>query len=142
AITIDEVSAPGSQDGLLGMALDPGLLAGSGNDYLYVAYSYVDQARGPVAVVADPDSPYRFLYGKIVRFTYSAASGTLGSPVELIAGLPVGNDHVSGRLKFGPDRKLYYTAGDRGHDQLGNFCLPIEAQRLPTQEELAASRYD
>src|SRR5271154_1129780 len=33
AITIGEVSAPGSQDGLLGMALHPDLLKGAGNDY-------------------------------------------------------------------------------------------------------------
>src|SRR5262245_59720929 len=32
ALTIDEVSAPGGQDGLLGMALDPQLLKGSGPD--------------------------------------------------------------------------------------------------------------
>src|SRR5205823_10071230 len=37
AITIDEVSAPGSQDGLLGMALHPELL--KGNNYVYVAYT-------------------------------------------------------------------------------------------------------
>jgi glucose/arabinose dehydrogenase len=37
AITIEEVSAPGSQDGLLGMALQPELLRGSGQDYVYVA---------------------------------------------------------------------------------------------------------
>src|SRR5215475_13501646 len=33
AITIQEVSAPGAQDGLLGMALHPELLKGTGNDY-------------------------------------------------------------------------------------------------------------
>ena len=36
AITIDEVSAPGGQDGLLGMALHPELLKGTGNDFVYV----------------------------------------------------------------------------------------------------------
>ena len=60
-------------------------------------------------------------------------SGTLSDPLDLIAGLPVSNDHVSGRLKIGPDKKLYFTIGDEGHNQLGNFCLPIEAQRLPTR---------
>src|SRR3954453_6011593 len=33
AVTIGEVSAPGGQDGLLGMALHPELLKGTGNDY-------------------------------------------------------------------------------------------------------------
>jgi len=143
AITIDEVFAPGGQDGLLGMALDPGLLKGTGNDFVYAAYTYSDLTKGPNHMVAaDERNPYRHLYGKIVRLTYDAATGTLSSPVELIKGLPAGNDHDAGRLKFGPDRKLYFTIGDGGHDQLGNFCLPIEAQRLPTKEEVKAKNFE
>lgn len=140
-VTIGEAYAPGGQDGLLGLALHPDLLKGTGNDYVYTAYTYVDEARGADPVVADPQSPYRFLYTKIVRFTYDAASRTLVDPKELIAGLPASNDHNSGRMKIGPDGALYYTIGDGGKDQLGNWCIPIEAQRLPTAEELAARDY-
>ncbi len=46
AITIDEVSAPGSRDGLLGMALDPAL------NYVYSAYTYVDRSKGENPAVA------------------------------------------------------------------------------------------
>src|SRR3954469_25442152 len=46
AITINEVSAPGSQDGLLGMALHPELLKGAGHDYVYAAYTYIDRSKG------------------------------------------------------------------------------------------------
>jgi glucose/arabinose dehydrogenase len=111
AITIEEVSAPGGQDGLLGMALHPELLKGTGKDFVYVAYTYRDEAKGPDPTITDPKSPYRFLYAKIVRLRYSAASGTLSEPVNVITGLPAGNDHVAGRLKFGPDQKLYLTLG-------------------------------
>ena len=135
AITIDEVSAPGGQDGLLGMALD---LA---NNYVYAGYTYVDRSKGENPAVTGKPPAYRYLYGKIVRFTYDKASGTLSKSQDVITGLPVGNDHVSGRLKIGPDRKLYYTVGDQGHNQLGNFCLPIEAQRLPTQDEVNRKVY-
>lgn len=141
AITISEVSAPGGQDGLLGMALHPDLLKGTGNDYVYAAYTYVDKSKGVSPAVANAESSYRYLYGKIVRLSYNRASGTLSNPVDLITGLPAGNDHVSGRLKIGPDRKLYLTVGDEGHDQQGNFCLPIEAQRLPTQDEIKSKQY-
>jgi PQQ-dependent dehydrogenase (s-GDH family) len=141
AITIDEVSAPGGQDGLLGMALHPELLRGTGNDYVYAAYTYVDRSQGPDPTIADPKSPYRFLYGKIVRLTYDPATKTLSKPVNLVTGLPAGNDHVSGRLKFGPDRKLYFSIGDQGNNQLGNFCLPAESQRLPTKAEIDARNY-
>src|SRR5437667_8695377 len=53
AITIEDVSAPGGQDGLLGMAFDPDLLKGTGHDYVYVAYTYVDKAKGPDLTVTD-----------------------------------------------------------------------------------------
>lgn len=139
AIDIEEVSAPGGQDGLLGLALDPGLLQGTGNDYVYAAYTYVDKERPKHEWVADPFSPYANLFAKIVRLTYNEADGTLSDPVELIAGMPGQNDHNSGRLKFGPDAKLYYTIGDGGKGQLGNWCIPIEAQRLPTGDEIGAS---
>jgi PQQ-dependent dehydrogenase (s-GDH family) len=141
AITIDEVSAPGGQDGLLGMALHPDLLKGKGNDYVYVAYTYVDKAKGPDPTVTDAASPYRYLYGKIVRLTYSAADQTLSRPMTVISGLPAGDDHVGGRLKFGPDQKLYFTIGDQGHNQFASFCLPIESQRLPTQKEIDGRDY-
>ena len=88
AITIDEVSAPGGQDGLLGMALHPELLKGTGNDFVYIGYTYVDQAKGPDPHVPDPKDPYRYLYGKIVRLTYNTANGRLSNPVNIITGLP------------------------------------------------------
>ncbi len=141
AITLTEVSAPGGQDGLLGLALHPQLLKNTGNDFVYAAYSYIDQSKGPVPYIKDPKSPYRFLYMKIVRLTYDAATGTLSKPQDVINGMPAGNDHDGGRLKFGPDQKLYLTLGDRGHNQLGNFCLATEAQRLPTKKELADKNY-
>lgn len=141
AITIDEVSAPGGQDGLLGMALHPELLKKTGNDFVYVAYTYVDQSKGANPAIADPNSRYRYLYGKIVRLTYDAATGQLSSPLNVLTGLPAGNDHVAGRLKFGPDQKLYFTIGDRGNNQLGNYCLAVESQRLPKKQELARQDY-
>jgi PQQ-dependent dehydrogenase (s-GDH family) len=141
AIRIEEVSAPGGQDGLLGLALHPDLLKGTGDDFVFVAYTYVDKGKGPNPTITDSRSPYRYLYAKIVRLTFNAATGTLAAPVNIITGLPAGNDHVAGRLKFGPDQKLYLTLGDRGHNQLGNFCLPIESQRLPTQKEIDGKNY-
>ncbi|MCC6342786.1 MAG: PQQ-dependent sugar dehydrogenase [Bryobacterales bacterium] len=140
AITIEEASAPGGQDGVLGMALHPELLKGTGNDYVYVAYTYIDKEKGADPDVRNPASPYRYLYGKIVRLRYDAATGTLSAPVNVITGLPAGDDHVGGRLIF-TGNKLLFTIGDQGHNQFANFCLPIEAQRLPTRREIAARNY-
>ena len=135
AITIDEVAAPGGQDGLLGLALDwP-------HNHVYVSYTYVDKTLPPDPRVALPNSPYRHLYAKVVRLNYDRATQTLGSPVDIIKGLPAGNDHNAMRLKLGPDRKLYLTIGDQGNNQLGNFCHPVLAQRLPTAAEMKAQDF-
>ncbi len=142
AITIDEISSPGGQDGLLGLALHPELLKGTGNDYVYISYSYIDKAKGPNPNVTDPANPYYYLYFKLVRLSYNAADQTLSSPMDLITGLPASNDHNGGRLKFGPDKKLYYTIGDHGHNQFGNACLLIESQRLPTKQEIQKKNYN
>jgi len=138
AAVIEEVSVPGAQDGLLGLTFHPDLLQGKDRDYVYVSYTYDDRELGadPDAVFAAPG--YRYLYMKVVRFTYDAKSEKLIDPRDVITGLPAGNDHNAGRLKFGPDAKLYLTLGDQGHNQLGNNCLPIESQRLPTQTEMTA----
>jgi PQQ-dependent dehydrogenase (s-GDH family) len=141
AIQIDEAEAPGGQDGLLGLALHPELLTGTGNDYVYTAYQYEDDALPRDETVTDTNSPYANLFTKIVRLTYDEATGTLSDPVALITGMPASNDHNSGRMKIGLDGKLYYTIGDGGNDQLGNWCIPIESQRLPTSEEVAAKNW-
>src|SRR5262245_9906512 len=83
AVTIAEVTAPGSQDGLLGMALHPELLKDTGNDYVYAAYTYVDQSKGANPAFPDARSPYHYLYGKIVRLSYDRAAGTLSKAVDL-----------------------------------------------------------
>jgi PQQ-dependent dehydrogenase (s-GDH family) len=138
---VAEARAPGGQDGLMGLALHPELLQGSGNDYVYAAYTYEDESIGGNAQVADRFSPYKHLYTKIVRLTYDAAANRLADPVNLIAGMPASNDHNSGRLKVGPDGKLYYTIGDGGNNQLGNWCIPIQSQTLPTAEQIVANDY-
>ena len=141
AITIAEVVAKSGQDGLLGLALDPGLSKGTGHDFVYTAYTHVDLTRRADPAAKDPANPYLHTYGKIVRLSYDATTGLLSDPVTLIDGLPAGPDHDSGRMKIGPDGMLYYTIGDRGNDQLANWCIPIEAQRLPTVDEMAAKDY-
>ena len=125
AITIGDL-LPDGPGGLLGMALDPGLLKGTGNDYVYVAYTY-DADAAPTTVT---------FRTKIVRLTYDPRARLLGTPRDILLNLPAGNDHQGGRLVIGPDRKLYFTIGDLGANQLANFCNPNRAQSLPTVEQV------
>jgi PQQ-dependent dehydrogenase (s-GDH family) len=122
--------SPGGQDGVLGLALDPLLLKGSGHDFVYVSYNYLTNTPAPVT------GERRRL--RIVRFTYNRQTHLLHSPKTLITGLPGGTDHQSARLRFGPDGKLYYTIGDQGANQLASFCRPNWAQRLPTAAQVRA----
>jgi PQQ-dependent dehydrogenase (s-GDH family) len=125
--TISEaLASEDAQDGLLGMALHPELLQHTGNDYVYLAYTY--------NVANAPEALDRRI--KIVRYTYDAATQALTNPVELITNLPASNDHNSGRLLLGPDGKLWYTIGDQGSNQYANFCQPIRAQELPSVAEV------
>ncbi|WP_433936453.1 glucose/sorbosone family PQQ-dependent dehydrogenase [Sorangium cellulosum] len=128
AVTISEAYQSGGQDGVLGLALHPDLLQDKGADYVYVSYTYD----------ADPGSAVS-RRTKIRRFTYDPTAGTLGSPVDVITGLPGSDDHNSARLLFGPDQKLYYTVGDQGNNQFNRKCLPVGSQDLPTAAEVAAS---
>ncbi|XXZ36111.1 glucose/sorbosone family PQQ-dependent dehydrogenase [Sorangium sp. So ce321] len=127
AVTITEAYQSGGQDGVLGLALHPGLLQGTGNDHVYVSYTYD----------ADPGSAVN-RKTKIRRYTYNPTAGTLGSPVDLITGLPGSDDHNSARLLIGPDLKLYYTVGDQGNNQFNRKCYPVGSQDLPTATEVAA----
>ncbi len=120
-IQIPDLSSTAFQDGLLGLALHDDLL--NDNPYVYVSYTHLVQGERKQ---------------KIVRFTYeiNADDGSLSSPMTLIDNLPSSNDHNSGRLIFGPDEKLYYTIGDQGSNQGGNYCNAILSQVLPTQTEI------
>lgn len=127
ALTVPDVLiTPGTQDGLMGMALHPQLLKGS--NWVYLAYTY--DADADPAVVDEKV--------KIVRYTFKPATGKLVNPRIVLAGIPGSTDHNSGRLLFGPDGKLYYTVGDQGSNQFARYCDPIEAQTLPTRAQLRA----
>ncbi|WP_437819889.1 glucose/sorbosone family PQQ-dependent dehydrogenase [Sorangium sp. So ce1078] len=128
AVTISEAYQSGGQDGVLGLALHPDLLQGNGTDYVYVSYTYDADAGSAVNRRT-----------KIRRYTYDPTTQTLGSPQDVITGLPGSDDHNSARLLFGPDQKLYYTVGDQGNNQFNRKCLPVGAQDLPTASEVAAN---
>lgn len=123
----------GGQDGLMGLAIHPNFGLGTSEDFVYLAYTYDND---PTAGVQRRT--------KITRYTYTIGTTWVLNPAsatDLIAGLQGSIDHNSGRLKFGPDNKLYYTIGDQGSNQFGNMCNILRSLDLPTTAEVAANDY-
>lgn len=130
ALTIADAVQHHGQDGLLGLALHPDLLRNRGADFVYVALTH-DVDPGPAEI--------RRLM--IRRYQYDARTETLSNPAAVIDNLPAGNDHISGRLVFGIDRRLYLTIGDQGYNQLSQYCSPIHAQELPSAEDVRTDNF-
>ena len=87
-----------SEAGLLGLALSPNF---SQDRYLYVHYTYREGNT---------------LKNRVVRFTEQG--GKAVNPVVLLENIPGSGIHDGGRLRFGPDGKLYITAGDSSNSEL------------------------
>lgn len=127
ALVIDDVYQSVVQDGLMGMALHPGLLTQSNRDYVYVSYTY-DRDPGPGL-----DRRLR-----IRRYTYDAGAKVLRAPIDILANLPAHDDHGGARIVIGADGKLYLSRGDNGSNWLSNYCNRIRSQDLPSAGEIAA----
>ena len=83
------------EGGLLGLALDPKF---DQNHFLYLYYTYFE---------------FPYTYNKVLRYTEN--NNTLSDELVLVDKIPGGLVHDGGRLKFGPDQKLYITTGDAGN---------------------------
>ena len=127
AVTIPEVNTTFTQDGLLGLTFHADLLRNTGNDFVYVAFTY-------------DDAPGTALARRLAvrRYRYDQSTRTLVEPTDILTGLPTDTDHVGGRLAFGPDRKLYLTIGDQGSNFGANRCNANHAQDLPTAAQVKA----
>jgi glucose/arabinose dehydrogenase len=82
------------EGGLLGLALDPDF---SENHTMYIIYTYGDTNQ---------------MFNRVVSLTEE--NNRIISSQVLLDFIPGGQVHNGGRLKIGPDRKLYISTGDAG----------------------------
>lgn len=87
------LASESAEEGLQGIALHPNFAS---NGWLYAYYTYSDGS----------------LKNRLVRFTLNPSTATVtGGPTTLIEGIPGYRFHNGGRIKFGPDGKLYVATG-------------------------------
>ncbi|MBI2601257.1 PQQ-dependent sugar dehydrogenase [Candidatus Daviesbacteria bacterium] len=87
-----------SESGLTGIALHPNF---NNNNFLYLYYSY---QKG------------NSTFNRVSRFTFQ--DNTLSDEQIILNNLPGGPIHNGGRLRFGPDQKLWILTGDAGFESL------------------------
>lgn len=86
------------EGGLMGIALDPNY---SQNHYIYVMHSYGETNR---------------IFNRVIRLFENNNKASIDR--VLLDKIPGGRIHNGGRLKIGPDQKLYITTGDAGNSAL------------------------
>jgi glucose/arabinose dehydrogenase len=83
---------PSGEAGLMDISLHPDFAA---NNFIYVSYAYSKNGEKR---------------DRVVRFKY--AGGKFTEPKTIIEDIPAASAHAGMRCRFGPDKKLYVTAGD------------------------------
>lgn len=97
-ITLSSPSVSRGESGLHGIALDPNF---SENHYIYIMYSYTENGN---------------LYNRIDRLVEEENTARIDATI--LDQIPGGQRHNGGRIKIGPDNKLYVTTGDTGNPSL------------------------
>ncbi len=111
-LTIDGVVESG-ESGLMGLALDPEFAA---NGYVYATYTYTAEGGG--------------LQNRLVRLKEDPATGRGAMDTILWDDVRGGRVHDGGRVKLGPDGKLYWTMGDSGSQDLAQSLDTLNGKIL------------
>jgi glucose/arabinose dehydrogenase len=113
-LVIDEVAAVG-EGGLLGLTLHPDFAQ---NNWVYLYYTYRSGSG---------------FANRVVRMTFQGQ--TFNSETLVIEGIPGGNIHDGGRIKFGPDGLLYIGTGDSGIDTLAQDLNSLAGKILRLNDD-------
>lgn len=103
------------EEGMTGLALSP---AFSENGYIYIYYTY---RRGGSTL------------NRVSRFFFNGKK--IAQEKILIDNIPGGLMHNGGRMKFGPDKKLWITTGDSGKGALAKDPKSLGGKILRVNED-------
>jgi glucose/arabinose dehydrogenase len=109
-ITFSKPFISQGEGGLMGIALDPNY---SNNHYIYVMHSYLEGNQ---------------IYNRVVRLIENNNKASIDQ--VLIDKIPGGQIHDGGRIKIGPDNKLYITTGDAGSSSLSQSYTSLAGKIL------------
>src|SRR5262249_53912073 len=104
-----------SESGLTGMALHPTYEA---NQYLYLYYTYREQGE---------------LFNEVIRYTL--IDDQLKEDKVIVDKLAGGQIHNGGRLRFGPDKKLYIATGDGSRPELAQDMISLSGKILRVNDD-------
>lgn len=104
-----------SESGLTGIALHPEYQQ---NHYLYLYYTYRNQGE---------------LLNKVIRYTF--VNDVLTEDKIIIENLAGGQIHNGGRLRFGPDKKLYILTGDGAQPDLAQDMNTLSGKVLRVNDD-------
>lgn len=113
-LTLSDISSE-SEEGLMGMALDPEYAK---NSFVYLSYAY--KKDNELAV-------------KVVR--YKDAGTQLIEPKILLEGIPAAQYHAGSRLRFSPDGKLFVTTGDASKKELAQDMDSLAGKILRMEKD-------
>ncbi|MCH8741772.1 PQQ-dependent sugar dehydrogenase [Patescibacteria group bacterium] len=94
-----DVYTGGQETGLLGIALHPDF---SRNRFVYIYYTYVGEDG--------------LVWNRVLKLVDRGDYAEISEVI--LDGIPGTSIHNGGRMKFGPDEKLYITTGDAGREHL------------------------
>lgn len=114
---LPQVSSVG-ESGLTGIALHPNFAQ---NGFLYMYYTYRDQG---------------VILNRVSRFIYK--EDALTQETYIVNNLKGGSIHNGGRLRFGPDGKLWVLTGDAGRPNLAQDASALEGKVLRMNEDGSA----
>lgn len=97
-ITLGSPFISEGEGGLMGIALDQNF---SQNHYIYVMHTYMESNQ---------------IYNRVIRLVENNNKASIDKII--LDKIPGGRIHNGGRIKIGPDKKLYITTGDAGNSNL------------------------